>query len=55
MRFLTLLVAVGILVAVLGELLPLAWGFLSVTLFVFICYWSIYDIITPVPVPDEDD
>lgn len=55
MRFPLTLIAVGILAAVLGGLLPLAWGFLAVTLFVFLCYWSIYDLLTPGARIEQDD
>jgi hypothetical protein len=55
MRMVLSIIAVGILGAVVTDWLPLAWGFVALTLVVFLCYWSIYDLLIPLPQPDQDE
>lgn len=55
MRFTLSLVVVGLLAAVVGGWLPLAWGFVAVAILVFLGYWSIYDLLTPVARIEQDD
>ena len=55
MRLLLTVIATALLVAVVEGLVPLAWGFVALTVFVFLCYWSIYDLLTPLPATEEDE
>jgi hypothetical protein len=51
------LLGTGILAAVVLGALPLAWGFVALSLYLLISFAAIYDLLQPLPriPPDEDE
>jgi hypothetical protein len=57
MRMLIAIVGTGVLAAVVLGALPLAWGFVALSLYLLISFAAIYDLLQPLPriPPDEDE